>query len=65
MRMTRDPELEAFKVGIDLGAYAADRGYAFDRKESWRGSSVMWHSNGDKIIVKKDHDGHSYSVING
>jgi len=55
---TRDPELESFKVEIDLRAYAADRGYALDRKESWRGSSVMRHPNGDKIIVKIDHDRH-------
>lgn len=55
---TRDPELEAFKVHIDLRSYAADRGYAFDSKESWRGSSVMRHTNGDKIIVKIDHDRH-------
>lgn len=58
MRTTRDPELEAFKVEIDLRAYAADCGYAFDRKESWRGSSVMRHPNGDKVIVKRDHDQH-------
>lgn len=55
---TRDPELEEFKVAIDLRAYAADRGYALDRKESWRGSSVMRHASGDKIIVKIDHDRH-------
>ena len=58
MRLTRDPELEAFKVEIDLRAYAAECGYAFDRKESWRGSSVMRHPNGDKVIVKRDHDQH-------
>lgn len=58
MQLTRDPELESFKVEIDLRAYAADRGYAFDRKESWRGSSVMRHPNGDKIIVKRDQDQH-------
>lgn len=58
MSTTRDPELEAFKVSIDLRAYAADVGYALDRKESWRGSSVMRHVNGDKIIVKIDHDRH-------
>ena len=55
---TRDPELESFKVEIDLRSYAADQGYALDRKESWRGSSVMRHANGDKIIVKRDHDRH-------
>ena len=58
MNTTRDPELEEFKVSIDLRAYAADMGYALDRKESWRGSSVMRHVNGDKIIVKIDHDRH-------
>jgi len=56
--MTDDQELEAFKTEIDLRVYAADHGYALDRKESWRGSSVMRHRNGDKIIVKRDHDGH-------
>lgn len=58
MQVTRDPELQSFKVEIDLRSYAADRGYALDRKESWRGSSVMRHHNGDKIIVKIDHDRH-------
>ena len=33
-----DPELESFKNGIDLRAYAAGQGYQLDRKESWRGS---------------------------
>lgn len=56
--MSDDQELEAFKTQIDLRAFAADQGYALDRKESWRGSSVMRHGNGDKIIVKRDHDGH-------
>jgi hypothetical protein len=53
-----DQELEAFKTHIDLRAYAADQGYKLDRKESWRSSSVMRHPSGDKIIVKKDRDGH-------
>ena len=44
-----DPELESFKNGIDLRAYAAEQGYQLDRKESWRGSSIMRHPNGDKI----------------
>ncbi len=35
-----DLELETFKGGIDLRAYAA-LGYAWDRKEIWRGSTVM------------------------
>src|SRR5271166_1363056 len=52
-----DPELESFKTGIDLRAYAAEQGYALDRKESWRGSSIMRHPNGDKVIIKRDADG--------
>ncbi len=59
MSTTRDPELEAFKTEIDLRAYAAEvEGYELDRKESWKGSSVMRHANGDKIIIKRDADGH-------
>src|ERR1039457_422509 len=53
-----DPELESFKTGIDLRAYAAEQGYQLDRKESWRGSSIMRHSNGDKVIIKRGADGH-------
>src|SRR5579871_5649743 len=53
-----DPELESFKTSIDLRAYAASQGYVLDRKESWRGSAVMRHTNGDKVIIKRDADGH-------
>jgi hypothetical protein len=53
-----DDELEAFKTNIDLRTYAAGQGYQFDRKESWRGSSVMRHPNGDKVIIKRGADGH-------
>jgi len=53
-----DPELESFKTSIDLRAYAASEGYTLDRKESWRGSAVMRHANGDKVIIKRDVDGH-------
>ena len=56
--VTRDQELESFKTAIDLRAYAAAHGYTWDRRESWRGSSVMRHANGDKVIVKRDADGH-------
>lgn len=48
-----DPELESFKH-VDLRAYAASQGYQLDRKESWRGSAVMRHANGDKIVVRRD-----------
>jgi hypothetical protein len=40
------------------GAYATVQGYTVDRAESWRGSTVMRHVNGDKIVVKIDTDGH-------
>src|SRR5258708_3284916 len=53
-----DPELESFKTSIDLRAYAASQGYVLDRKESWRGSVVMRHAGGDKVIIKRDADGH-------
>jgi hypothetical protein len=53
-----DPELESFKTSIDLRAYAASQGYVLDRKESWRGSAMMRHANGDKIIIKRDADNH-------
>src|SRR5580692_5644979 len=54
-----DPELESFKINIDLRAYAAGQGYQLDRKASWRGSSVMRHPvSDDKVIIKRGHDGH-------
>jgi hypothetical protein len=53
-----DPELESFKASIDLRSYAAGQGYVLDRKESWRGSAVMRHANGDKIIISRKPDGH-------
>jgi hypothetical protein len=53
-----DPELESFKTSIDLRAYAAGKGYVLDRKESWRGSAVMRHAGGDKVIIKRDADAH-------
>lgn len=53
-----DPELESFKTSIDLRAYAANHGYELDPKESWRGSAVMRHAGGDKVIIKREADGH-------
>jgi hypothetical protein len=53
-----DLELETFKTSIDLRSYAAGLGYAWDRKESWRGSTVMRAPDGDKVIIKRDADGH-------
>jgi len=54
-----DAELETFKTSIDLRGYAASQGYQLDRKESWRGTSVMRHpGTHDKIVVKRGMDGH-------
>ena len=53
-----DEELSKFKTDIDLRAYAAEQGYHLDRKESSRGSSVMRHPNGDKVLIKRGSDGH-------
>jgi hypothetical protein len=53
-----DSELDSFKTSIDLRAYATVQGYSLDRAESWRGSTVRRHINGDKIVVKIDMDGH-------
>ena len=54
-----DPELESFKTQIDLRAYAVSQGFQLDGKESSRGSAVMRHPDGDKIIIKRDAaDGH-------
>ncbi len=54
-----DTELDEFKRRIDLRAYAAGQGFQLDRRESWRGATVMRHPNGDKIIVKRNGaDGH-------
>src|SRR5271156_4421647 len=50
-------ELDAFKR-TDLRVYATSYGYALDKRESWRGSAVMRHANGDKIIVSVKPDGH-------
>jgi hypothetical protein len=56
--MVYDPELESFKTGIDLRVYAASRGYQLSVRDSWRGSAVMRHPNGDKIIIKLGIDAH-------
>jgi Toprim-like/Protein of unknown function (DUF3991) len=50
-------ELDAFKREIDLRQFAASFGYEMDRRESWRGSTVL-RRGGDKIVVKRNHNGH-------
>jgi hypothetical protein len=55
-----DPELHRFKSDIHLAQYAIERyGYRRDEREGSRQSQVLRHpATGDKIIVRKDTDGH-------
>jgi hypothetical protein len=62
-----DIELDRMKSDIDLRSYAAAQGYSLDAKQSWRGSAVMRHPNGDKIIIKRGSNGYYvyFSVRDG
>jgi Toprim-like/Relaxase/Mobilisation nuclease domain/Protein of unknown function (DUF3991) len=62
----RAEELERFKTNINLVEYAQSIGYEYVLKESSRNSAVLRHSNGDKIVVATDTDGHGiyFSVRN-
>ena len=55
-----DDELHRFKSDIHFLHYAADRyGYRRERRESSVSSHVLRHpASGDKIVVRKDRDGH-------
>jgi hypothetical protein len=55
--MYLDSELDDFKRAIDLRQFAVSLGYEIDRRESWRGSTVLRHG-GDKIVVKRNGNGH-------
>lgn len=55
--MNLDSELEAFKREIDLRQFAVSLGYEIDRRESWRGSTVL-RRGADKIVVKRNGNGH-------
>jgi hypothetical protein len=55
--MNPDRELESFKREIDLRHFAVSLGYEMDRRESWRGSTVL-RRGGDKIVVKRNGNGH-------
>jgi hypothetical protein len=54
---SQDSELEAFKREIDLRHFAVSLGYEIDRRESWRGSTVL-RRGADKIVVKRNVNGH-------
>lgn len=53
-----DAELKRFKTDIDLRHFAESLGFAFNPRESWRGSAVMERGQQDKIIITLDGDGH-------
>jgi hypothetical protein len=55
--MNQDAELESFKREIDLRQFAVSLGYEIDRRESWRGSTVL-RRGADKIVVKRNRNGH-------
>src|SRR5580704_7050537 len=55
--MNQDSELDAFKREIDLREFAVSLGYEIDRRESWRGSTVL-RRGADKIVVKRNGNGH-------
>jgi hypothetical protein len=55
--MNQDAELETFKREIDLRQFAVSLGYEIDRRESWRGSTVL-RRGADKIVVKRNGNGH-------
>jgi hypothetical protein len=55
--MNQATELDAFKREIDLRQFASQLGYEIDRRESWRGSTVL-RRGGDKIVVKRNRNGH-------
>lgn len=55
--INQDGELDAFKRDIDLRQFAESLGYQIDRRESWRGSTVL-RCGADKIVVKRNGNGH-------
>ena len=55
--VNRDSELDAFKRKVDLRQFAVSLGYELDRRESWRGSTVL-RRGADKIVVKRNPNGH-------
>ena len=50
--MNQDTELDACKREIDLRQFAVSLGYEMNRRESWRGSTVL-RRGADKIVVKR------------
>ena len=55
--MNQESEREVFKRKIDLRQFAVSLGYQMDRRENWRGSTVL-RRGADKIVVKRNRNGH-------
>ena len=55
--MHDDGEMEAFKRDIDVRQFANSLGYEMDKRDSWRGSTVM-RRGADKIVVKRNRNDH-------
>jgi hypothetical protein len=55
--MNEAAELEAFKRDIDVRLFATSLGYEIDKRDSWRGSTVM-RRGPDKIVVKRNRNEH-------
>lgn len=53
----RKDELERFKTEINLSEYAAHKGYAYDKKESYSNIITM-RTESDKINISRGQDGH-------
>jgi len=55
--MDEAAELEAFKRDIDMRQFATSLGYEIDKRDSWRGSTVMRRA-ADKIVIKRHSNQH-------
>jgi len=55
--MNEAAELEAFKRDIDVRLFATSLGYEIDKRDSWRGSTVM-RRGADKIVIKRNRNEH-------
>jgi hypothetical protein len=60
--MNYDAELDAFKREIDMRHFAASLGYEMDRRESWRGSTLL-RRGADKIVVKRKRNRNGHYVF--
>lgn len=57
-RLSREQELEEFKITVDLESFIATRGYYRDNLQSSRKYAVMRHANGEKLNIFRGHKGY-------